>query len=67
MFQQKAKTLIYSSSSNPKRYPRFRKYRGHPRPDPVEYVPDVHRLQEPASRAPASTVLQQRPHWQDRR
>ena len=31
-----------------------------PRPEPVEYVPDWQRLQEAASGAPASTVLQHR-------
>ena len=42
------KILIYSSNS------------GKQRPEPVEYVPGWQRLQEPASGAPASTVLQHR-------
>ena len=47
-FKLSMKILIYSLSSST------------PRPEPVEYVPGWQRLQEPASGAPASTVLQHR-------
>ncbi len=47
-FKLSMKILIYSSNS------------GKQRPEPVEYVPGWQRLQEPASGAPASTVLQHR-------